>query len=151
MFHGRKGKRLPNNDHIMLEGKEIKIGRKLKYLGMILDSKMGFTEHFRYIQEKVRKALCRLMPNLRGPHENKKRLYAYIVQSIVMYGTPIWYDSFAKNMAIQRPLQKIQRQIAVRIVSGYRTIAFEVTIILARTPPWDLVAKKYKSIYERFR
>lgn len=91
MFHGRKGKRPPNNDHIMLEGKEIKIGRKLKYLGMILDSKMGFTEHFRYIQEKVekvRRALCRLMPNLRGPHENKKRLYAYIVQSIVMYGAP---------------------------------------------------------------
>lgn len=41
--------------------------------------------------------------------------------------------------------------MAVRIVSGYRTIAFEVAIILARTPPWDLVAKKYKSIYERFR
>lgn len=32
MFHGRKGKRPSNNDHIMLEGKEIKIGRKLKYL-----------------------------------------------------------------------------------------------------------------------
>lgn len=154
IFYGKKGRRPPNDDYFILEGKKIAIGKKLKYLGMILDSKLSFAEHFRYIQEKVEKvkrALCRLMPNLRGPHESKRRLYAYVVQSIVMYGAPIWYDSFVKNTAIQRPLRKIQRQLAIRIISGYKTIAYEVAIILARTPPWVLVARKYKRIYERFR
>ncbi|XP_025271322.1 uncharacterized protein LOC112639962 [Camponotus floridanus] len=45
------------------------------FFGMILDSKLSFAEHFRYISEKVekvKKALCRLMPNLRGPHESKR-------------------------------------------------------------------------------
>lgn len=154
VFFGKKGKRPPNNDYIDLEGKEIKIGNKLKYLGMFLDSKLNFLEHFRYVQdkvEKVRRALCRLMPNLRGPHEHKRRLYSYVIQSVVMYGAPVWYDSFVKKMEIQRPLRKIQRQMAIRIISGYRTIAYEVAIILARTPPWDLVARKYKRTYDKLK
>lgn len=117
IFYGKKGKRLSNKDYFMLEGKEITIGKKL---GIILDSKLNFEEHFRYIQEKVEKvkrALCRLMLNLRGPHESKRRLYACVVQSIVMYGAPVWYDSFVRNTAIQRPLRKIQRQLAIRIIS----------------------------------
>jgi len=41
----------------------------MKYLGVMLDSKLTFKPHFRYINEKVGKvtrALGRLMSNLRG-------------------------------------------------------------------------------------
>lgn len=94
-----------------------------------------------------------MMPNLRGPHESKRRLgtlrYTFVVQSVVMYGSPIWYEALAKNLSVQRPLQKIQRQLAIKIVAGYRTVFYEVTTLLARTPPWILVAKKYQRIYKK--
>lgn len=73
---------------------------------------MDFKEHFKYVQEKaekVKRALCKLMPNIRGPHESKRRLYAHVVQSVVMYGATIWYEGMVKNISIQRPLQRVQK------------------------------------------
>lgn len=137
VFESNRGKRSPKEDKVVLNGKEIRIGKSLKYLGVMLDSKLDFREHFRYVHEKaekVKRALSKLMPNLRGPHENKRRLYAYVVQSVVMYGAPIWYEGFARNLEVQRPLQKMQRQLAIRVIAGYRTVAYEVAILL-RTPP----------------
>lgn len=153
-FQGKRGKRPPKEDFAVVNGKEIKIGKSLKYLGVILDGKLDFREHFRYVHEKakkVKRVLGKLMPNLRGPHENKRRLYAYVVQSVVMYGSPIWYEGFAKNLSVQRPLQKVQRQLAIRIIAGYRTVSYEIVTLLARTPPWILVARKYHRIYKRIK
>lgn len=56
-----------------------------------------------------------------------------------------------KNISIQKPLQRVQKQLAIRIIAGYRTIAYEVAILLARTPPWNLVAEKLHKIYGRIR
>lgn len=154
VFQGKKGKRPPKDDYIRMDGKRIKIGRSVKYLGVILDSKLAFKEHFNYVYdkaEKVKRALCKLMPNLRGPHENKRRLYAYVIQSVIMYGAPIWFESFAKNLSIQRPILKLQRELAIRVVAGYRTVSYEVAILLARTPPWMLVARKYQRTYRKIK
>lgn len=153
-FQGKKGKRPPKDDYITMDREKIKIGKMMKYLGIILDGKLDFREHLRYTHEKaekVKRTLCKLMPNLRGPHESKRRLYAYVIQSVVMYGAPIWYEGFTKNLSVQRPLQKVQRQLAIRIVAGYRTVSYEVATLLARTPPWILVARKYKRIYDKIQ
>lgn len=67
-------------------------------------------------------------------------LYGYMlimVQSVVMYGAPIWYEDFAKNLSVQRPLQKVQRKLAIRIIVEYRTVSYEVAMLLARTPLWQ--------------
>lgn len=63
-----------------------------------------------------------------------------------MYGAPIWYESLVKNIAIQRPLLKIQKQLAIRIIAGYKTVSYEAATILARNAPWMLVAQEYKRI-----
>lgn len=65
----------------------------MKYLGIYLDSRLTFEEHFARTEVKlsgVVGALCRLMPNLRGSGERKRRLYANVVSSIALYGAPIW-------------------------------------------------------------
>lgn len=41
--------------------------------------------------------------------------------------------------------------MAIRTIAGYRTISYEVATILARTPPWALVAEKCKNTYMRIR
>ncbi|KMQ90053.1 reverse transcriptase, partial [Lasius niger] len=73
-----------------------------------------------YVESKaanVSRSLFRLMPNLRGPYEEKRRV--------------------------------LQRSTAIRVVSGYRTISFDVATLLARMPPWTLEVAMRRRVYER--
>lgn len=65
----------------------------MKYLGVILDSFWNFREHFGYVGTKalkVTRALSRFMPNLRGPGERKRHLYASVITSVMMYAAPFF-------------------------------------------------------------
>lgn len=55
VFQEKKGKRSPKEDVITMDGKEIKVGKKLKYLGVILDTRMDFKEHFKYTYKRRQK------------------------------------------------------------------------------------------------
>jgi len=71
---------------------DVPVGKSMKYLGVMVDSSWNFRSHFQYIEVKANKvvrALSRIMPNLRGPGERKRRLYATVVTSVVMYASPI--------------------------------------------------------------
>lgn len=64
----------------------IEIGNTMKYLGVILDSRLTFRAHFEYVEakaSKVTRALGRLMPNLKGLGESKRRLYAKVLLSVI--------------------------------------------------------------------
>lgn len=77
----------------------------MKYLGVMLDSRLTFLSHFKYIKvkmTKVTRALCRLMPNLKGPHECRRRLFAGVLSSVALYGTPIWSDALAGSTVGKR-------------------------------------------------
>lgn len=57
---------------ILIEDKLIQTKSVMKYLGVMIDEKLKFLPHIKYIQEKVSKvtgAPCKIMPNLRDPHE----------------------------------------------------------------------------------
>jgi len=73
----------------------IRPGPFMKYLGIVLDDKLNFKQHFVHIDGKVGRALGRLMPNLRSPIEKKRRLYTEIIASVVLYSAPIWADLLA--------------------------------------------------------
>ncbi|KMQ90925.1 reverse transcriptase [Lasius niger] len=99
---------------------------------------------------KVSRALFRLMPNLRGPYEDKRRLYASVLTSVVTYAAPVWCDalSSASSKKLQ-PIVRLQRSIAIRVVSGYRTISFDVAALLACMPSWTLEVSMRRRVYER--
>ena len=51
-------------------GTRIESKRAIKYLGVIIDNRLNFIEHVKYIGEKasvIRGALERMMPNIGGP------------------------------------------------------------------------------------
>lgn len=56
-----------------------------------------------------------------------------------------------KKFKCTETTSKMQRQLAIRIIAGYRTVSYEVATLLARTPPWILVARKYKRIYDKIK
>lgn len=62
---------------IRVGGTEIRVGNKMKYLGVILDSRLSFAPHMEYAESKAAKVLRTLgllMPNLRGPSQARRRL-----------------------------------------------------------------------------
>lgn len=81
--------------YISIGGEYVRVGLKIKYLGLLLYSRLTFAEHFERITERAERvvlSLSRIMPNLRGAGELRRRLYASVVQSIMYYGAPIWAD-----------------------------------------------------------
>lgn len=129
----------------------IHLNDKLKYLGLILDDRWKFREHFQYIEKKTSKitrALHGIMPNLKGPRESKRRLYAHVINSIINYGAPIWSEAAydRKNSDI---LRRIQRAISIRVIAAYRTVSADAALLMARIVPTPIQAAYLNRVFQR--
>ena len=70
-------------------GERIPVSLSIKYLGLVLDGRVNFDAHFAQPAPRVEKvALSRIMPNMGGPRERVRRLYASVTQSMLLYGPP---------------------------------------------------------------
>lgn len=126
-------RRIPQEISVTIEEEKIKSKRSLKYLGIIIDDKLSFVRHIEYIQEKVEKvigrALWRLLPNLRGPKENKRRLYASVLSSIILYGAPAWADAVQRHGKTRHILRTMHRNVRQRITAAYKTVSRDAAMI----------------------
>lgn len=133
----------------------IQTGEFMKYLGVLIDSTWRFRFHFSYIEKKLNKmtrVLSRLMPNLRGPSERKRQFYATILTSVFTYAAPVWTSALSSSpKKIIRPLRRLQRTIAICVVSAYRTVSFDAATLLARMPSWTLEASLRRRVYDRIK
>jgi len=151
LFWGRK-RVSPADITVRIGNVRVKPRPFLKYLGVLLDSKLKFNTHFSHIEGKIGKvsrALGRLMPNLRGPIEKKRRLYAGIISSVVLYAAPIWADVLVANEDHRRRFRRWQRVVAVRVCAGYRSISFDSSTLLGRLIPLELMAAERARIFWR--
>lgn len=90
------------------------------------------------------------MPNIRGPGERRRRLYSTVVTSVVMYAAPVCAEALARcSNRIWSPLRRVQRTVAIRVISGYRTVSYDAAILLARALPWILEATCRRRVYDR--
>ena len=62
------------------------------YLGVMLDTRLNFKAHVEYAAAKARvaNALARLMPNIGGHRQPRRKILASVVTSILTYGIAIW-------------------------------------------------------------
>ena len=135
---------------IALGGHEIEWKKSIKYLEVQLDRRLRFGEHLQIASAKAIQCgatLTRLMPNIDGPREAKKRLVASVVNSKLLYVAPIW-TSALNNHAIPKKLFSAQRGVVMRIISAYRTISTSAVLVLASVPPIDLLAEERKETFQ---
>lgn len=78
------------------------------------------------------RALCRVMPNLRGPTEAKRRLYIETDKSVILYGAPIWSEELQRSGSFMRALDRVMRTLALRAISAYRSVSLDAALLLAR-------------------
>ncbi|CAF4907381.1 unnamed protein product [Pieris macdunnoughi] len=147
LFHGPRGGP-PSRASIIVNEVRVSVGRNMKYLGLILDGRWKFEDHFKALGSRLvgaAGALSRLLPNIGGPDERCRRLYCGVIRSMALYGAPVWQDSLTLTNKIL--LRRPQRVVARRIVRCYRTVSFTACCILAGTPPWELEAEALTLVY----
>ncbi|CAB0042909.1 unnamed protein product [Trichogramma brassicae] len=93
-----------------------------RYLGVHIDARLRFDVHLAKICEKatnVAGALARIMPRIGGPRSSRRKLYANVVDSVLLYGAPIW-SSATETQAYWHQAESIHRQACLRINSHLR-------------------------------
>ncbi|XP_046683487.1 uncharacterized protein LOC124369515 [Homalodisca vitripennis] len=92
--------------------------------------------------------LSRLVANVGGPKSNRRRLLISTVQSMLLYWAEVWAD--ALNIAFYRiRIARVQRQVALRVCTAYRTVSEPAVLVVAGVIPVNLSAGERKAIYQR--
>lgn len=73
------------------------------------------------------------------------------INSVIMYGASIWSEAVNTSNKLQKQLLRVQRALAIRVVTGYRTISAVAALLLARIMPATIQASYFRRIYLRIR
>ena len=123
---------------------------EIKYLGVILDSRMKFKEHVLYACTKAAKVytgLARMLCNTGGPRSSRRLLLARVVSSTLLYGAQIWANAL-ELQENKRRMQSVYRLTALRVISAFRTVSYDATCVIAGMMPVDIVTDEAKRLFE---
>ena len=99
LFISRKTatRNLPNNNSLMVANVPVKWSENVKYLGMLIDRRLTFKDHINYSIEKFNKTFKLLYSLLHRKSKlsitNKLLLYILILRSLLIYASPVWFNS----------------------------------------------------------
>lgn len=137
--------------NVRVGGQVIKSSRSLKYLGVMIDNRLSFKDHIDYVSEKaarIQASLSRILPNIGGPKPARRRLLALVVNSVMLYASPVWAGALAAK-GPRRKLTSTHRLSTLRVISGFRTISEDAAQVVAGLIPIDLLASEAQRIYDR--
>uniref|UniRef100_A0ABD2VXE1 Reverse transcriptase zinc-binding domain-containing protein n=1 Tax=Trichogramma kaykai TaxID=54128 RepID=A0ABD2VXE1_9HYME len=75
---------------------------------------------------RVAGALAKIMPNTGGPRSSRREFYAHVVDSIPLYGAPIWRSATEKQAYI-RQAEAVHRRACLRMISGRPHVSYDAT------------------------
>ncbi|CAI6370065.1 unnamed protein product [Macrosiphum euphorbiae] len=137
---------------IRLCGGDIQLSTEMTYLGMVVDKSMLFKGHVKRAAARaaaIGNQLARIMPNMGGPREDRRRLLSSVVHSVLLYGAPSWAHTLEIVPGNVRTLNRAQRRVLLRCACAYRTVSEAATDVIASTPPADLLAKERETVFDR--
>ncbi|KAL0812023.1 hypothetical protein ABMA28_009417 [Loxostege sticticalis] len=121
-----------------MKTQRLQFTNKVKYLGIVIDSKLRFNNHADYVIEKTKMLFNKLTLFIRptwGVHPgNVKVIYEHVIEPIISYGAGIWFPAL-ENKYIRERLLSLQRLFAIKIIQGFRTVSTAASITLAGLRP----------------
>ncbi|XP_036336289.1 uncharacterized protein LOC118746553 [Rhagoletis pomonella] len=136
-----------------IDGHSIKTQQSLKYLGVMIDSRLSYKVHIGKACEKaarVTTALTRLMANIGGPIQNRRALLAKVSQSILMYAAPIWGPALQRK-TYAKAAKSVFRLNSIRVTSAFRTVPHEAVGVLAGIMRPEIMAMELKRVFDKSR
>nr|XP_034833570.1 uncharacterized protein LOC117990212 [Maniola hyperantus] len=139
---------------IHMGGTLVQLVEEIKILGLILDSKLTFNNHIKYICKKalnIYKPLARSAKiNWGLSAEVIRTMYVAVIEPIILYASNVWAPA-ANKITVQKYLNTVQRGFAQKMCKAYRTVSLNAAIVLTGTIPLDLRALETKELYEAKR
>jgi len=123
----------------------------IRYLGVILDARLNFKEQTEQISRKasvVATTLARLMPNVGGPRQKRRKLLSSVTTSVLTYGIPIWADAL-KVQEYRRRTAAAYRVSALRVACAFRTVSEDAISVIAGMLPIEVLAEERRSMYQQ--
>lgn len=123
---------------------EIETKDSLKYLGVMIDNRLSFKHHLDYVRLKAGRtcmALCRIMPNTRGPKYLRRKVLAGVVVNIILYAAPVWAEC-TKFKTYRQKIISVCRIAALRVCCAFRTVSDEAAFVIAGMIPIDILARE---------
>jgi hypothetical protein len=127
---------------LIIRGKELKMLDEVKYLGVILDSKLNWNQH---LQKKIRKTqttfalvrhTCGRKWGLRSSMVHW--LYTRVIRPFILYGVLVWWPKvIRKNTKTQ--LGRIQRMACLAITGAMKSTPTAAMELLLNLTPLDLL------------
>lgn len=115
---------------------------------------MTFKPHIQHIEiktSKMMRLLWKIMSNFRGPNYTRRKLYVNVIHSIILYASPVWGNNFVHYKTYQMPIIRIQRCLALKVVSAYRTVSYKAATLMAKIIPIFLIVARNIRIHDRLR
>jgi len=113
---------------LYLNNKLLRQVKTMKYLGIIIDSKLTFREHITQATEKCRKIIFALSRSAKLNwglgHKALGTLYTGGIQPLLLYGALVWAERIDKK-SCRKKLTRVQRLINIKIAKAYRTVSNE--------------------------
>lgn len=107
------------NSNILVNNKAVEWCSYVKYLGVILDTRLTFTKHIDTQCHKAIGALVKLFPLLNRDSslniKNKILLYKTVIRPILTYAAPVWSNTCAANY---KKLQVVQNK-CLRVIGNF--------------------------------
>ncbi|CAB0035077.1 unnamed protein product, partial [Trichogramma brassicae] len=88
------------------------------------------------------------MPNTGGPRSSGRELYALVIDSILLYGAPIWRCA-TETQAYIRQAEAVHRRACLRVISGRSHVSYDATYVIAGVLTLALLADERARIYQR--
>lgn len=142
-------RRMPLQVPLLVGGQTIITAPAVKYLGLQIDCRMRFKNHLEAVCAKaarVTTSLSKLMINVGGPSASRRRLLMSVVESVLLYGAEIWTGRVRKSSL--GGMRAVQRRMALRICSAYRTVSGPAALVIAGVTPIELLASERKRLFE---
>lgn len=86
--------------------------------------------------------LTRVMTNIGGPRNLKRRILATVVASVALYAAPVWAPRAGEYALFRSELEKAQRPVAIGVCAAYRTTSTIAAQVVSGTHPLDLLAQE---------
>lgn len=137
-----KGKLHRNRLPILkIDNKNVVYKSECKYLGLIIDDKLNFVMHAKFLRSKMVNFVMSVRRVARERWGIKRHivdvLYNSVVLPIVTYGAAGWYDRTGHSL-VGRNLLAAQRSILLVLSRACRTCATASLQVISGKPPLDL-------------
>lgn len=151
MLLTRRKRRERKELEIYLNYKLLKQVNTLKYLGIILDSKLTFRQHVTAMTDKCTKLIFTLSKSAKLNwglnYAALKTIYTGGILPLLLYGAPVWSHVINKTY-YKRKITRVQRLINIKIAKAYRTVSSDALCLITGLTPIDIKIEEAAQLYQ---